>query len=179
MAINSLLWRTESTGAVPLSLFFYLSLFWFTISVPLAGWSQPGHEGRRAQVPRPHKPYPRQIPQQRFPVKLLLLGDGILAFGTLCIELFFIISSLWLQHSYYKCGFLLIVLILLVIVCAQVLLSSPTSSSTWRSTAAGGDLSCAAGTGAFVSAPLLHRMRSTHDGVKGLGSHAMAVGGRS
>uniref|UniRef100_A0A803NCE5 Transmembrane 9 superfamily member n=1 Tax=Chenopodium quinoa TaxID=63459 RepID=A0A803NCE5_CHEQI len=51
-----------------------------------------------------------------FPV----LGAGTLPFGTLFIELFFIMSSLWMGRVYYVFGFLFIVLILLVVVCAEV-----------------------------------------------------------
>nr|DAD23767.1 TPA_asm: hypothetical protein HUJ06_025230 [Nelumbo nucifera] len=47
-------------------------------------------------------------------------STGTLPFGTLFIELFFILSSIWLGRFYYVFGFLLVVLLLLVIVCAEV-----------------------------------------------------------
>jgi transmembrane 9 superfamily protein 2/4 len=48
------------------------------------------------------------------------LGAGTLPFGTLFIELFFIMSSIWMGRVYYVFGFLFVVLVLLVIVCAEV-----------------------------------------------------------
>ncbi|KAE8675186.1 hypothetical protein F3Y22_tig00111693pilonHSYRG00163 [Hibiscus syriacus] len=39
---------------------------------------------------------PREIPARKYPSWLLVLGAGTLPFGTLFIELFFILSSIWL-----------------------------------------------------------------------------------
>ncbi|KAF8407203.1 hypothetical protein HHK36_006330 [Tetracentron sinense] len=119
--LNFLLWGSHSTGAIPFSLFVILLLLWFCISVPLTLIG--GYLGAKA----PHIEYPvrinqipREIPAQKYPSWLLVLGAGTLPFGTLFIELFFIMSSIWLGHVYYVFGFLFIVLILLVVVCAEV-----------------------------------------------------------
>ena len=48
------------------------------------------------------------------------LVSGILPFGTVFIELYFIMSSLWLHEVYYVFGFLFIVSLLTIIVCAEV-----------------------------------------------------------
>jgi transmembrane 9 superfamily protein 2/4 len=45
---------------------------------------------------------------------------GILPFGSVCIELAFIMSALWLHQIYYVMGFLLAVLFILIATCAQV-----------------------------------------------------------
>ncbi|KAI3775385.1 hypothetical protein L1987_49958 [Smallanthus sonchifolius] len=119
--LNFLLWGSHSTGAIPFSLFVILILLWFCISVPLTLVG--GYFGAKA----PHIEYPvrtnqipREIPAQKYPSWLLVLGAGTLPFGTLFIELFFIMSSIWLGRVYYVFGFLFIVLILLVVVCAEV-----------------------------------------------------------
>ncbi|KAM3321417.1 transmembrane 9 superfamily member 11 [Capsicum chacoense] len=119
--LNFLLWGSDSTGAIPFSLFVILILLWFCISVPLTMIG--GYIGAKA----PHIEYPvrtnqipREIPPQKYPSWLLVLGAGTLPFGTLFIELFFIMSSLWMGRVYYVFGFLLIVMILLVVVCAEV-----------------------------------------------------------
>lgn len=119
--LNFLLWGSHSTGAIPFSLFVTLLLLWFCISVPLTLVG--GYFGAKA----PHIEYPvrtnqipREIPPQKYPSWLLVLGAGTLPFGTLFIELFFIMSSIWMGRVYYVFGFLLIVLILLVVVCAEV-----------------------------------------------------------
>ncbi|XP_061348181.1 transmembrane 9 superfamily member 11-like isoform X1 [Gastrolobium bilobum] len=119
--LNFLLWGSHSTGAIPFSLFVILILLWFCISVPLTLVG--GCFGAKA----PHIEYPvrtnqipREIPHQKYPSWLLVLGAGTLPFGTLFIELFFIMSSIWMGRVYYVFGFLFIVLILLVVVCAEV-----------------------------------------------------------
>merc|ERR1719456_148273 len=45
---------------------------------------------------------------------------GILPFGAVFTELFFIMSSIWQHQVYYMFGFLVIVLIILVVTCAEI-----------------------------------------------------------
>ncbi|XP_047321500.1 transmembrane 9 superfamily member 11-like [Impatiens glandulifera] len=119
--LNFLLWGSHSTGAIPFSLFVILILLWFCISVPLTLVG--GYFGAKAshiEYPVRTNQIPREIPAQKYPSWLLVLGAGTLPFGTLFIELFFIMSSLWMGRVYYVFGFLLIVMILLVVVCAEV-----------------------------------------------------------
>ncbi|KAK2647568.1 hypothetical protein Ddye_015057 [Dipteronia dyeriana] len=119
--LNFMLWGSKSTGAIPISLYFVLLALWFCISVPLTLLG--GYFGTRAEpikFPVRTNQIPREIPARKYPSWLLVLGAGTLPFGTLFIELFFILSSIWLGRFYYVFGFLLIVLLLLVIVCAEV-----------------------------------------------------------
>ncbi|GMY09590.1 transmembrane 9 superfamily member 12 [Fagus crenata] len=119
--LNFLLWANKSTGAIPISLYFLLLFLWFCVSVPLTLLG--GFLGTRSeaiQYPVRTNQIPREIPARKYPSWLLVLGAGTLPFGTLFIELFFILSSIWLGRFYYVFGFLLIVLLLLVIVCAEV-----------------------------------------------------------
>ncbi|CAM8949710.1 unnamed protein product [Rhodiola kirilowii] len=119
--LNFILWGSKSTGAIPISLFFILLALWFCISVPLTLLG--GLLGTRAEeitYPVRTNQIPREIPARKYPSWLLVLGAGTLPFGTLFIELFFILSSIWLGRFYYVFGFLLVVLTLLVVVCAEV-----------------------------------------------------------
>lgn len=119
--LNFILWGSKSTGAIPISLYFVLLSLWFCISVPLTLLG--GFLGTRAepiQYPVRTNQIPREIPARKYPSWLLVLGAGTLPFGTLFIELFFILSSIWLGRFYYVFGFLLIVFVLLVVVCAEV-----------------------------------------------------------
>ncbi|KAL6135077.1 hypothetical protein ACLB2K_067305 [Fragaria x ananassa] len=119
--LNFILWGSNSTGAIPISLYFVLFSLWFCISVPLTLLG--GFLGTRSeaiQYPVRTNQIPREIPARKYPSWLLVLGAGTLPFGTLFIELFFILSSIWLGRFYYVFGFLLIVLLLLVVVCAEV-----------------------------------------------------------
>lgn len=65
---------------------------------------------------------PRQIPEQVWymrPAVSVLMG-GILPFGAVFIELFFILSSIWQHQFYYMFGFLFIVFVILAITCAEI-----------------------------------------------------------
>ncbi|KAK1295871.1 hypothetical protein QJS10_CPB15g01248 [Acorus calamus] len=119
--LNFILWGSKSTGAIPISTYFVLILLWFCVSVPLTLLG--GFFGTRAEeitYPVRTNQIPREIPARKYPSWLLVLGAGTLPFGTLFIELFFILSSIWLGRFYYVFGFLLVVLFLLVTVCAEV-----------------------------------------------------------
>ena len=53
------------------------------------------------------------------PLFSILIG-GILPFGAVFIELFFILTSMWLHQFYYLFGFLCLVFVILVITCAEI-----------------------------------------------------------
>lgn len=121
--LNCLIWGERSTGAVPFGTMFALVVLWFGISVPLVfigsyfGFKKPPLED-----PVRTNKIPRQIPEQAWymhPVVTVLIG-GILPFGAVFIELFFILTSIWLQQFYYIFGFLFIVILILVITCAEI-----------------------------------------------------------
>merc|ERR1712196_398412 len=65
---------------------------------------------------------PRQIPLQAWYMStpFTMLVGGILPFGAVFIELFFIMSSVWLQRFYYVFGFLALVMIILLITCSEI-----------------------------------------------------------
>uniref|UniRef100_A0A8D2P605 Transmembrane 9 superfamily member n=1 Tax=Zosterops lateralis melanops TaxID=1220523 RepID=A0A8D2P605_ZOSLA len=65
---------------------------------------------------------PRQIPEQRWYMNKFvgILMAGILPFGAMFIELFFIFSAIWENQFYYLFGFLFLVFIILVVSCSQI-----------------------------------------------------------
>ncbi|KAI5054770.1 hypothetical protein GOP47_0029915 [Adiantum capillus-veneris] len=70
---------------------------------------------------------PRQIPEQAWymrPAFSIFVG-GILPFGAVFIELFFILTSIWLHQFYYIFGFLFIVFLILVVTCAEITITLP------------------------------------------------------
>ena len=82
----------------------------------------PGRPPARPQDPVRTNKIPRQVPEQPWymhPVFSILIG-GILPFGAVFIELFFILTSMWLQQFYYLFGFLALVFIILIITCAEI-----------------------------------------------------------
>ncbi|XP_008808506.2 transmembrane 9 superfamily member 7-like isoform X2 [Phoenix dactylifera] len=121
--LNALIWGEKSSGAVPFGTMFALVFLWFGISVPLVfvgsylGFKKPAIED-----PVKTNKIPRQIPEQAWymqPAFSILIG-GILPFGAVFIELFFILTSIWLNQFYYIFGFLFIVFVILVITCAEI-----------------------------------------------------------
>merc|ERR1712113_1136484 len=65
---------------------------------------------------------PRQIPQQAWFVQpgFSCLVGGMLPFGAVFTELFFIMSSLWQHQFYYLFGFLALVLVILLVTCTEI-----------------------------------------------------------
>uniref|UniRef100_A0A453LM50 Transmembrane 9 superfamily member n=1 Tax=Aegilops tauschii subsp. strangulata TaxID=200361 RepID=A0A453LM50_AEGTS len=121
--LNALIWGEKSSGAVPFTTMFALVLLWFGISVPLVfvgsylGFKKPAME-----PPVKTNKIPRQIPEQAWymnPLFTILIG-GILPFGAVFIELFFILTSIWLHQFYYIFGFLFLVFVILIITCAEI-----------------------------------------------------------
>ena len=53
------------------------------------------------------------------PVFSCLVG-GILPFGAVFIELFFILTSIWLHKFYYIFGFLTLVFAILIVTCMEI-----------------------------------------------------------
>ncbi|KAI4376207.1 hypothetical protein MLD38_013994 [Melastoma candidum] len=121
--LNALIWGEKSSGAVPFGTMFALVFLWFGISVPLVfvgsyvGFRKPAIEN-----PVKTNKIPRQIPEQAWymnPAFSILIG-GILPFGAVFIELFFILTSIWLNQFYYIFGFLFLVFVILLVTCAEI-----------------------------------------------------------
>lgn len=121
--LNALIWGQKSSGAVPFGTMFALIFLWFGISVPLVFvGSYVGFKKPAIEDPVKTNKIPRQIPEQAWymnPIFSILIG-GILPFGAVFIELFFILTSIWLNQFYYIFGFLFLVFVILVITCAEI-----------------------------------------------------------
>ena len=121
--LNVLVWGQKSSGAIPFSTYFVLMFLWFGISVPLTFvGSYLGFKREPLEEPVRTNKIPRQIPPQPWymhDVFFVLVG-GILPFGAVFIELFFILTSIWLQQFYYIFGFLALVFIILIVTCAEI-----------------------------------------------------------
>lgn len=122
-ALNLLLWTQGSSGAIPFSAFFTLLFLWFCVSVPLVFLG--GFYGYRREPPtfpvRTNQ-IPRIVPVQPwyFHPAITCLVGGVLPFGAVSVELFFIMSALWLHQMYYIFGFLFLVMIVLILTCAEI-----------------------------------------------------------
>ncbi|XAR53440.1 hypothetical protein NMG60_11021992 [Bertholletia excelsa] len=121
--LNALIWGEKSSGAVPFGTMFALVTLWFGISVPLVFMgSFVAFKRPTLEDPVKTNKIPRPIPDQPWymnPVFTILSG-GIFPFGAVFIELFFILTSVWLNQFYYIFGFLFLVFIILLITCAEL-----------------------------------------------------------
>lgn len=120
--MNLVLWNRGSSAAVPFSTLIAIVCLWLGISTPLAFiGSYMGYKKDAIEHPVRTNPIPRQVPDQIFytkPVPGILMG-GILPFGCIFIQLFFILNSIWAHQTYYMFGFLFLVSIILVITCSE------------------------------------------------------------
>jgi len=116
---------TFAGAATAVSFWLLLAVFalWVCVSSPLVFVGAfVGFGADKIDIPVKTNHIARYIPTQPWysqpPVSFLL--GGILPFGSVCIELFFIMSALWLHQIYYVMGFLLVVWLILAATCAQV-----------------------------------------------------------
>jgi len=121
--LNLLLLEKSSAGFVPLGTMLALISLWFGVSVPLT-FVGSYFAYRKPVDPPPCRVnrIPRQEPPQVWymrPVFTILMG-GILPFGAVFIELFFLFSSIFNDRFYYLFGFLSIVFVILVITAGEV-----------------------------------------------------------
>jgi len=100
-----------------------LFLLWVCVSTPLVFiGSYFGYRREKIETPVKTNQIARFVPEQAWFTKTAFsvpLG-GMLPFGSVCIEMFFIMSALWLHQIYYVFGFLAIVLVILAITCAEI-----------------------------------------------------------
>lgn len=121
--LNLFVWGRGASGAVPFTTMLILVIIWFVISIPLSfagswlGFKQPAIEApvRTNQIPRQIPPsggYLRPLPSMAL--------SGILPFGAIFVELYFILKSIWFSKVYYMFGFLFICYGLMIMTSAAV-----------------------------------------------------------
>ncbi|KAI9932490.1 hypothetical protein ASPWEDRAFT_33390 [Aspergillus wentii DTO 134E9] len=107
--LNLFVWAKGSSGAVPFTTMLALVLIWFVISVPLSvAGSWLGFKQNPIEGPTKTNQIPRQVPPMSGSLRTIpsLLLTGILPFGAIFVELYFIMTSLWTNKIYYMFGFL-------------------------------------------------------------------------
>merc|ERR1712137_114303 len=121
--LNIILGFERSSGYVHFVILLGIVFLWFLISIPLCFYGS--YLGYKRAIPDPPvrtNQIPRQIPEQVWymrPTMTVLMG-GILPFGAVFIELFFIMTSIWQHQFYYMFGVLFIVYIILAVTCAEI-----------------------------------------------------------
>ncbi|KAL6780112.1 EMP70 [Auxenochlorella protothecoides x Auxenochlorella symbiontica] len=148
--LNMFLWYTGSAGTIPLGFFFSIIFLWLLVSIPLA-YGGGALAARRDIAPWPSRTnqIPRHIPAPHWASHPLVLfvAAGLLPFGTIFVELYFAMTSLWQGYFYYIFGFLalvaaltLIITIEVSIVCTYVQLCAEDYLWWWRSYHRGGSV---------------------------------------
>jgi len=110
----------DSLASIPPGTMFVMLVLWLCVATPLTlvgtvigrNWSG------TADNPCRITPVPRPIPEKKWylhPLMNIVLG-GILPFGSIFIEMYFIFTSFWHYKYYYVYGFMLLVFVILVIV---------------------------------------------------------------
>jgi len=120
--MNLILWGEHSSAAIPFGTLVVILLLWFGISIPLTFLGAfYGYKKRPIEHPVRTNPIQREIPEQIFytkPIPGIIMG-GILPFGCIFIQLFFILNSIWSHQIYYMFGFLFLVTIILIVTCSE------------------------------------------------------------
>jgi len=123
MILNIFLSFAGAATAVSFFTIIKLFLLWCCVSAPLVlVGSYFGLKQEVFEIPTKINQIARVIPPVPLHVdpRISCWMGGILPFGSVCIELAFIMSALWLHQIYYVMGFLLAVWLILVATCAQV-----------------------------------------------------------
>ena len=110
--LNLWVWaKSGASGAVPFTTMIAIVIIWFVISVPLsAAGSWMALKQKTISAPTKVNQIPRQIPPCAASLRPLpsLLMTGILPFGAIFVELYFIMNSIWTSKIYYMFGFLFV-----------------------------------------------------------------------
>lgn len=121
--LNMVLWSRGSTLALPFGTMVAIAALWFFVSAPLVLLGAYVGFTRDAIAPVTRvNTFARTIPTQPWylsPAVTALVG-GVLPFGAIFIELYFIMTSIWLSQPYYLFGFLALVVVILGITCAEI-----------------------------------------------------------
>jgi len=109
-----------SLAHIPLSTMFIMVLLWLFVAFPvtLGGTIVGRNVAGAPDFPCRISPYPKQILPKRLYQELwvhVVLG-GVLPFGSIFIEMYFVFTAFWQYKYYYVFGFLLLVYIILLIV---------------------------------------------------------------
>ena len=121
--LNFIVYCYGSSEAVPFLTMISILMLWFGISVPMTFLGAfIGYKKDALEFPVVISNTPRKIPNQEWymgHVVSCMLG-GLLPFGACFVELFFVMSSIWMDRYYFLFGFLFVVFLILAVTCAEV-----------------------------------------------------------
>jgi len=117
-----------SLASIPFGTMIAVLAIWAFISAPLTlvGTMVGRNWNGTADNPCRINPVPRQIPEKKWylhPIVNIILG-GILPFGSIFIEMYFMFTAFWHYKYYYVYGFMLLVYVILIVVSVCVTIVS-------------------------------------------------------
>lgn len=121
--LNVVAWSKGTVNYIPFLVILKLSVFWVCLSVPLSivGTLLGRHAKLSQRNPFPCRVnsipriIPDEVPWYGSPENIIPFA-GLLSFGSIFIELYYLLTSLWSYKVYHVYGFLLGVYIILVLV---------------------------------------------------------------
>ena len=120
---NIMLWIMHSTASAPLLEVLTVAVMWCCVTIPLVFvGAYFGNQQDAMEFPTLTSPIARSIPPPpplHHPMVGMVLA-GMIPFAAAYVELFFIMSSLWMHQVYYVFGFTLMVYVILIITCAEM-----------------------------------------------------------
>jgi len=122
LIFNTLLASVQSSGSVPFLDIAILTGLWSGIALPCVFFGAYFGYRRSIWYPTVTSPVPRTIPHSPIVSHNHYLGliVGIIPFASIYLELYFIMTSLWMNQFYYVFGFTLLVFLLLIITTAEI-----------------------------------------------------------
>jgi len=122
---NIILYFLHSSASAPFLDIIIVAAMWCCVSIPLVFvGAYFGYKQDSIEFPTVTSTIARAIPPPQ-PLLHPLVGTlvaGVVPFAAAYVELFFIMTSLWMDQYYYVFGFTLIVFLILIITCAEVTL---------------------------------------------------------
>ena len=123
LLFNIVLFFLHSSASAPFLDVIILGAMWCCVSIPLVFvGAYFGYKQEAMEFPTVTSTIARAIPP---PPPLLhpmvgMIVAGVVPFAAAYVELFFIMTSLWMDQYYYVFGFTLIVYLILILTCAEV-----------------------------------------------------------
>lgn len=147
-AVNFVAIYYHAARAIPFGTMMVILCIWVFVVLPLTlvgaviGRNVSGKPDHPCRI----SPIPRLIPEKKWfmePSVIVMIG-GVLPFGSIFIEMYFIFTSFWAYKIYYVYGFMLLVFLILIIVtvcvtivCTYFLLNAEDYRWQWTSFLAG------------------------------------------
>ena len=122
---NVVLWFLHSSASAPFLDIVIVAAMWCCVSVPLVFvGAYFGYKKDSLEFPTVTSTIARAIPEPTLLLnpKFGAVVAGVVPFSAAYVELFFIMTSLWMDQYYYVFGFTFIVFFILIITCAEVTL---------------------------------------------------------